>query len=176
MASHSSDEVKQLRTEVESLKDLLRILQQSQQQQLQILQTFLSSPTATDLSSSLHEVPKQPQLTEMKKDAKTAEAIDEETKVWVHLGSEEDQLKKEIEIAREDFFCKGIQDRDQALRHLLRDNWFNDEEESFDKFLLAAGPNSTQRPVKVRDFYDQDCRNFLLFKVDNDEDLWKLLS
>jgi len=91
MASNSSDEVKQLRTEVESLKDLLRTLQQSQQQQSQALQAFLSTPTPADLPSAAPE----PQPVETKKDEKKAEAVDEETKVWVHLGSEEDELRKQ---------------------------------------------------------------------------------
>lgn len=81
-----------------------------------------------------------------------------------------------VDIAREDTFHKGIQNRSQALRHFLRDDWFTDQQDSSEAFLLTAGPNAKQRPVKVRDFYDQDCRSFLLFEVDNDEDLWKLLS
>lgn len=42
--------------------------------------------------------------------------------------------------------------------------------------MTAAGPECPQRTVKVRDFYDKDCKSFLLFQLGTDEELWKFLA
>ncbi|KAI5819654.1 hypothetical protein BZA77DRAFT_384900 [Pyronema omphalodes] len=204
--SSSNNDIKHLRSEIDSLKELLRSFHQSQQLQTQALQKFLAQPGHTSLSrnSSLSRhtslrtsiiapiIRTRPAATDSTL-TETSSAnpdptiqddtgitIDEETQSWLDNGHDLASLQSHITIAREHTFTRGIPSRSQALQHLVRDGWLNEadepDEEPHVRFMTAAGPGCPQRTVKVRDFYDMDCRSFLLFYLKTDEELWRFLA
>ena len=54
-----------------------------------------------------------------------------------------------------------------------------EEEDVQSKFLALAGPDSPQRPVKIRDYYNdqsKEIHDFLQFELNNDDEQWKFFS
>ncbi|KAI5803881.1 hypothetical protein EDC01DRAFT_645179 [Geopyxis carbonaria] len=112
----------------------------------------------------------------------TGDTIDAVTRKWLDtFNFDLKMLNYYINTQRDQYFFQGV-DRAKVMPSLV-EKLFNDTDidrdvdlEKLAEFVALAGPENEQMPVTVRDFQDMHCREGLEFKVQTDEELWKLLS
>lgn len=70
------------------------------------------------------------------------------------------------------------------MNHFVRDDCLepNDQDECeyiSARFMMLAGPDSPQKTIKIRDYYNdqtRDIHDMLYFELPTDDELWKFLS
>jgi len=187
METDPTEHVRKLQEEVNSLKQLLAGIHQTQQQQFQLLNAFLGGTTAAAVAAAAADTPTRqriPFLTSIQ----TAFTNNPCSILQDGLDGLDSPIVDDLEYrlqldtfieARDRSFQLSLPSQRIAMRQFMKSDYVERdvEEDPLSAFLALVGPEHKPVHVKIRDYYSQRSDKLIQHDItEGDEEVWKFLT
>lgn len=183
MEADPTEQVRKLQEEVNALKELLAGIHQTQQQQFQLLSTFLGQTVVAAAAVAVADTPvkqQRPLLTSIQATLSNNVAQDclHNLDSPITDDSESRVQLETFEEARDRFFQLSLASQRISMRQFMKSDYVDrtNKEDPVSTFLELVGPEHTPVHVRIRDYYTTRTDKLVQLKIKGDEALWEFLA